>query len=447
MKHFTTLLFVIWMLGLHSICSGQIQPMGFTQKVVSPASIFHYSYRPKLKLMNDTLYVSTNTGVYRKDLKQNSSWEQYAFKGIPVTEFVKNGSNLLAISPGTKDGKDSLMFLSEDNGKTFQNYTSPHFFEFEEYNYPHRIVQNPRNPNSILLFHTHYGLSGSEDFGKSWKNLNAVGGGYQSWFAGFHPLDTTTIFYSGEMDSFTGYIFRSTDSGITWPDFFNYYKHPGGDNCIHDIAFHPTNPEILAYSGEMTIAKSTDKGETWNIKDLFNSSIYFYTILFDGENPDYLYASGLSRKSLNINDTIFVYRSTDMGDSWHIAYKEKLDMNGGGVIDMLKYKDKLIFYTQNAGLFELDVKKTQPLSINTIEKVNNLRVYPNPATNTLFFDTETRIQHIDILNPMGQTIHQYAVSDNEKRIDVTFLIPGNYFVIFHTDQQTKIIKKVCISKK
>ena len=421
--------------------------MGFTQEITTPASDrFFHEYRPKLHLLNDTLYVSSNTGVYRKDLKRDSDWELHAFGGITVIEFVKNGDNLLAISPGTKSGRDSLMLIYNDNGKTSGNCTPQHLFEFETYNYPHRIVQNRQNPNSILLFHSCYGLSKSLDFGKSRENLNYASCGYQDWFAGFHPLDTTVIFYTGETPFFAGYIYRSEDNGLTWPSYTGYpgfsYLHPGGDNCIHHIAFHPDDANVLLYSGEMTVAKSTDKGITWQVKDGYGSDMYFYKILFDEENPGYLYASGRNISLSSGNDTIFVYRSTDTGETWHLAYKESLEAGCDGVIDMLKYHDRLIFYTYTSGLFELDLSTTPALSNQTIRVEPDIRVSPNPVRDRLHFETGVVIRRVDMVDSMGRMLQKTSISGNEKTVNVSALSKGVYVAIFHTAEGKKIAKKI-----
>jgi hypothetical protein len=438
--------------GINSFCLGQIQPMGFTQEIVTPSSDrFQHAYRPKLKLLDDTLYVCTNTGIYRKSLRHDSGWELYAFDKIPIIEFVRNGNRLLAISPGTKDGRDSLMFLSEDNGRTFRNYTTPHFFEEETFNYPNRIVQNPQNPDAILLYHTFYGLSKSGDFGASWKNLNNIGG-VQNWFAAFHPLDTTNLFYTGETGYFAGFMCRSTNSGLTWHTWNNppyyihspFYIHPGGDNCIHHIAFHPTDPNVLVYSGEMTMGKSADKGETWDTVDLHDSGMYFYKVLFDEDNPTTLYASGVSRKHSDINDSIWVYRSTDAGNSWHLACRESTGMDCGGVTDMVKYENRLIFYTYKGGLFELNLN-TIPQSNHTLDRKPDVSIYPNPVQNTLHFSTEATIKHIEIINTTGQAVQKTTIPGNERTVDVSHISNGIYLAVFYPANGKRIVKKIYIA--
>ena len=54
-------------------------------------------YRPKLKILDDVLYVSHNTGIFSKKLNEaDSEWEPFALGdlGQPITDFVKNGDNL-----------------------------------------------------------------------------------------------------------------------------------------------------------------------------------------------------------------------------------------------------------------------------------------------------------------------------------------------------------------
>jgi hypothetical protein len=428
--------------SLHSFCFGQIEPMGFTQETVTPPSDrFRHVYRPKLKLSDDTLYVCTNTGIYRKSLQHNTGWELYAFDKIPVIEFVRNGNRLLAISPGTKDGRDSLMFLSEDNGRTFRNYTTPHFFEEETFNYPHRIVQSPLNPDAILLYHSCSGLSKSGDFGKNWKNLNNISG-VQSWFAAFHPLDTTHLFYTGETGYFAGFMYRSTNSGLTW----QWYIHPGGDNCIHHIAFHPTDPNVLVYSGEMAMGKSADKGETWGTADLYDTGMYFYKVLFDEDNPATLYASGVCRKHHDINDSIWVYRSTDAGNSWHLACRESTGMDCGGVLDMVKYENRLIFYTRKSGLFELNLNTIPQSNHNTADRNPDVSIYPNPMQNTLHFSTEATIKHIEIINTAGQTVQKTTIPGNERTVDLSRISNGIYLAIFHPVNGKRTVRKIYILK-
>lgn len=430
-------------ISINQFCFGQFQSMGFVQRCINPREdvTSEHVYRPRLKVLNDTLYVCTNNGIYIKNLVEDSEWELYAFENIPITEFVKNGNKLLAISTGTSDRTDSLLLLSNDNGQTFINFTSPHFLQYGS-NYLHRIVQNPENNNSILVLHSAYGVSKSDDFGLSWTNLNQNNFGAQNWYLSFYPFDTTTIYYAGETMYFAGIIVKSSNSGDTWSN----YIHPGGDNCVHSIAFHPTNPDILVYSGEGTIAKSTDKGETWDVIDvigLYNTGMYFYKILFDEENPAILYSSGRNGKYVS-QDSIWIYRSTDMGSSWELAYKEKMNEDCKGVYDMVKYKDVLILYTWNSGLFKLHLENTGVPNAR-IENQPLLTIFPNPIQDILRFETDIEINTVEIVDLTGRILQKTSISNNERKIDISRLNSGMYIAVFYANG-LNIKKKICVVK-
>ena len=428
----------MFLVGLQSLCLAQVKPMGFNQKVITPQSSY-YQYYPKLQIMNDTLFVCSNKGIYQKDLLRDGEWGLYAFKDAPVIEFVRDGDLLLANAMAASNERDSLLLLSRDRGKTFEDYTSPDLLEYGK-NHLYRLSQNPQNPKSLLVKTTQYGVYQTYNFGKTWKNLSPVSLGMSIAYANFHPLDTTTIFYSGENPIFSGRIFKSSDSGNTWTE----YEVPGGDNCVHQIDFHPSNPNILIFGGEGKIGKSVDKGETWDIKDLYDSGMYFYKVLFDAGNPNLLYASGV-RGSINGSDTIYVYRSIDMGETWHLAHKEYLGSDGGQVIDMVKYKDRLIFYTRELGVLELDLKTTSILSAHNDAIKDDLIIYPNPVSQTLRFQTDIKLKSLDIVNSTGSIIQNIVLNGNERSVDVSGLDNGVYLAVFYTGQQ-RLIKKLCIKR-
>ncbi len=413
-------------------CFGQIKSMGFSQKIEES------SFFPKLQVINDTLFVCSNTGIFQKDMVRDSEWELFAFKDIKIIEFVKNGNQLLSISQGTKDGKDSQMFFSENNGKTFQNFTFPDLFGEKEDNFPFRIIQNPQNLNSLLFSHAHSGLSKSQDFGKSWRNLNEISGSTQNSYLGFHALDTTTIYYSTFTLISGGNILRSTDDGLNWSFYSSSLEYAN----VNHITFHPLNQDVLIFSDYGAFGKSSDKGKTWKMINLYDLKLFFYRVFFDKKNPEILYASGIYRSGNN--KQVYIYYSTDTGENWRLAYTEILDTDYGNIIDMVLYKNRLIYYTTE-GLFEINMETTPWLSNPKITIVPELTISQNPIDNTLHFDTELNIKCIEIMDMAGRVVQQNIISDNERFIDVSGLVTGVYLAVFYANGQKKC-KKICINR-
>jgi photosystem II stability/assembly factor-like uncharacterized protein len=391
-------------------------------------------YYPKLHIEDDTLYVSTSLGVFKKVLMQQNDWEAYAFKGIPVIEFVKNENQLLAISTGVKNSSDSLLLRSKDRGKTIENL-KPEGLIANGTNMMCRIVQNPDNKNSVLVANTYTTLYQSPNFGDSWNRLST---GCLQWYTGFHPLDTSVIFNAGEEPSYTGTIWKSTNNGKDW----STYQHPDGDNSVHDIAYHPTNSDILFYGGEMAIGKSIDKGETWDLTDLGSTGMYFYNIIFDTNNPTILYAAGVNR-DLSKESRLFIYRSTDLGNTWGLAYEEDMGVDRCIITGMVSYKDKLILLTRSDGVYELNVDKLSSVASEKINTVPDIELYREPSSGRIQFKSKVKIHAVDIVDFTGKIAKRVTLSDQDGCINTSNLSRGIYILIFHTDKQV-ITKKIVV---
>jgi hypothetical protein len=427
----------------------------FTEKTVHPGGRF-WMYRPKLKLVEDILYVSNNKGIFSRNLnEENSRFELFALGelGQSIIDFVKNGDKILVIAYASNNHKDSLLFLSVDNGKTFENFTSPDLFQnnpytgwiCEECNAVIQIAQHPKNKDTIALL-THYGISISEDFGLTWRHVMQRYWGGQDWHLGFHPLDGNTLFYTGEQIDHSGVINKSSDGGITW-SYWNTMYDGGGDDCVHSIAYHPTNPDILVHSAEGWIRKSTDRGETWNdIEGTRETGMYFFKVLFDNDNPEILYATGGQGGSSMNGADFHLYRSTDSGESWHHVFEHNTNIKWGGtVFDMIQYKNKLFLYLPESGIAELDLgTKTGNVYIKNIGQAS-LTVFPNPARNILYFDTDLVVSSVEMINLTGQVHQKTAVLNNERQIDISQLNAGIYFAVFHT-KELSVTKKIVVVK-
>jgi photosystem II stability/assembly factor-like uncharacterized protein len=411
--------------------------MGFDMPILKPPSdCGQYHYLPKLELLEDTLYVCSNKGIYKKNLKDDTEWEIFAFENIPIIKFLKNENIILATSTGTRDGKDSLLFLSIDNGQTFINYTHSHFFEEWSCNYLTNITQNPENKNSILISQIAYGLSKSSTFGLSWDRLSEVDISAH-YCLGYHPLDTTILYSAGETDYFDAVIYKSSDNGNTWIERFRL-----PDNIIFCMAFHPTNHDILVVGTIYGIGKSTDRGQTWNW-NVVEMDFNFQTILFDEKKPEILYAAGFIRNPIGDN-IIRIYRSTDMGNNWELAYNENLHMSCFGVNEMIKYENKLIVYTRNCGLFELTI---EDVGINEVESAKKVAIFPNPTTDEFKIESGgLKLRGFEIFDVYGRKLpmSHASLSTSETVLNISHLPAGVYFGKINTEAgqvRKKVVKE------
>ena len=308
-------------------------------------------YSPKLRLIDDYLYATTAYGLYRKNIATgDASWELYAFEGEPIHDFVRKGTEILAI---TANRDDKALLRSTDGGKTYSNATPDSFMSGadEDGIVAYTLSQNPLDPNSLLMLaHTPnpemYGLLKSTDFGKSWRVLRPRIFGYQNWLAIFDPHNPANLYCAGEESIFDSAIYFSGNDGQDWTLIESV-----NNNCVHHIAFHPSDPNTLIYSGEFLVKKSTDKGRTWEM--VLNEELYFYKTVYDDTDPDIVYTSGLYRATDRPN-LFTVYRSTNGGDDWSVFFQTDLP-GEGGIIDMELRNGSLFLYTYTDGIYKLSI--------------------------------------------------------------------------------------------
>lgn len=407
----------------------QLNYIGLKEELTGSSGQLLNSLRPEIQLLGDHLYVPTFSGIYRKQLNMAATgWEPYAFAGQPIRDFVKNGDHILAI---TNKEQDSLMLASHDNGATFSDFTPPHFLEMENFNRMYRIAQNRQNPNSIIVLHLTYGLSKSTDFGESWINLNDYNGGFQDRFADFHPTDSLTINYGGETEFFSSYIQHTADGGQTWT-----LTDLSDNNCTHFIAIHPANPDFLLAGSEGRIARSLDRGATWQEPYWVEGYPYIYKILFDTNNPSVIYAAGAFNGA---NNTVTIYRSTDEGVSWHIAYEETLAQDSGGVADMVQYDNQLILLTYKEGMYALNINL-----LNTKTPFyKNFTVYPNPANAFIEYKGPETVKDIVITDMNGRALRKLTPHKNQSKIEISGIMQGTYLITFYF-QEGQLTKKIII---
>lgn len=278
----------------------------------------------KVHFEGDELWLCTTDGIYSIDLEDAFSLRLVGFKGCAVQDYVKSGNTIIASKALTGETYNTppFAYVSHDNGQTFADYNPAHLLSnhyYGEYiNCISALAQNPANSEEILMLSTGDGLYRSLDFGRSWECLDEnYLGNPTACFLEYHPRNPSTILFHGETGALQGMMRISRDGGDSW-EFKPSEFH--GDNCIHQVAFHPTNDREWVYGGEGILAKSSDAGANFPIVadwwEDHSRSAYYYNVEYDTGNPDIVYAAGIV---YDIDNQIRVAVSTDGGDSWNLA--------------------------------------------------------------------------------------------------------------------------------
>jgi photosystem II stability/assembly factor-like uncharacterized protein len=391
------------------------------------------TYWPRTQIIDNFLYVPTINGIYRKDLTalNTGNWELYAFEGMPVRDFIKNEDTIMAATAIFTD--KNVLLLSTDDGLTYTDYTHKYFMELdvEDRCTILRLAQNPQNHGIIMALHEgNTGVSLSADFGVNWSLSSNFIGGYQDRFIGFNPNDVSNVFYTGETEFEESYIKATYDNGATWTTVESVRSH-----CTHGIAFHPFDKNIMVAYGEGRISKSVNQGMTWTTGE--SVPLYVYKAVYDPDNPDVLYASGDIHGD---SDILYIYRSTDGGESWHLFYEEKIE-NSDGILDIHLHNGKLIIYTLVNGVYYLDLGTT---GINQVEHEIQLAVYPNPAELYLIITGNSVVKNVKIYDSQGKLVSAETLNKTRATVYLDKLSAGLYFLLIDTENglmRKKVLKK------
>ena len=302
---------------------------------------------PRMHIEGDKLYICTSLGLYAKDLTDdNSAWQIVGFEGIPLQDYARHGSDILALRYNKGGG---FLLLSHDGGQTYEDVT-PDLLCHEKYETLINLAQHPTDPGTLIVSSFYHGILRSTDFGQTWEQLTeVVFGNSVASFIGFHPARPSIIYNSGEDDNLAGHIYISYNGGKTWNDHCEDLGFPG-DNCVHQVAFHPANPDRWIAGGEGCVFLTDDNGQTWSCQNYWGDETrmaYWYFTAFDDEHPDTVYMVGCLGRNGQKNACIKIMCSTDGGRSWHESQVIESAREFDRVNDLQQYHDRLLIYAES----------------------------------------------------------------------------------------------------
>lgn len=82
---------------------------------------------------------------------------------------------------------------------------------------------------------------------------------------------------------------------------------------------------------------------------------------------------------------------------------------------------------------------------NELTKNNSWKIYPNPTSDILYFDTKENVQNITLYNSNSQPVENITINKTERTVDLSKLPKGIYFIRISTSSQT-IDKKVIVTR-
>jgi photosystem II stability/assembly factor-like uncharacterized protein len=207
---------------------------------------------------------------------------------------------------------------------------TPHPWEFARV---WHLEPSLNDPDTVLAGVEDAALFKSIDGGENWSELSGLRGHGSGphWQPGaggmclhtiiVSPTDPNRIFIA---ISAAG-AFRSDDAGLTWRPINRGLRSQGipdedaeVGHCVHRIALHPSNPDVLFMQKHWDVMRSNDAGESWFEVSGDLPTDFGFAIDVHAHEPETVYVVPITSDSVHFppDGKLRVYRSRSGGNEW-----------------------------------------------------------------------------------------------------------------------------------
>jgi len=270
--------------------------------------VFHLKGSP---LDPNTIYASQTSGWFGQKIQKSEdggkTWEpvgsEFLYDGPTGNHMWYDGTQhpwefkrIWHLEPSIVDpaivyagAEDAAMFRTTDGGKSWHEMAGLR-------NHPsgpkwqpgaggmglHTILQDPKNPQRLFIAISAAGTFRSDDGGESWKPIN------KGLVSNFMPEPEAEV-----------------------------------GHCVHRIAFHPSNTNVLFMQKHWDVMRSDDAGENWYEVSGNLPTDFGFPIDVHAHDPQTIYVVPIKSDSEHFppDGKLRVYRSKSGGNEWEALTK------------------------------------------------------------------------------------------------------------------------------
>ena len=254
----------------------------------------------------DRIYASQTSSWFGQVIQRSNdggvTWEpvgnKFTYEGDPGTHQWYDGSQrpwefkrIWSLTPSLSEpetvfagAEDAALFRSGDGGQTWQELADLRNAKGSLWQPGaggmclHTILQDPSNSKRIYIAISAAGAFRTNDGGKSWSPIN-----------------------------------KGLTSPYELPDPASEVGH-----CVHNIAMHPTKPDVLYMQKHWDVMRSDNAGELWHEVSDNLPSDFGFPIVVHAHEPETIYVVPIKSDSEHFppDGKLRVYRSRTGGNQW-----------------------------------------------------------------------------------------------------------------------------------
>ena len=407
-----------------------------------------------------SVYDGTGNGTYPKAFSKTTdgtNWTAGTISGPPAAALVGDIAALdantawVVTAPSTGTSGNGIWKTTNGGGAWVRQGTTAAPYSTASF------------ANVIHFWDANEGFTAGDPVGSAFQIFRTTNGG-TTWTAVANaptPLGgieyglTGVKYVNGNnvwMGTTRGRILRSTDRGATWSafqspalDFGGGASGGGVDGSSAKMAFKDANNGILIAvdnSVEAVMYTTTDGGATWEPIEP-TGTWFFGDIAHVPGTPNTYVSTGIDSDAAQGTGSAY---TTDGGLTWKII--DNIAGASGGQRGAVKFLNSTTGWcgffsdgpTGSAGIFKFVGDLS--LAVKEASANNNLKVFPNPASDVVNLTANKEIKSVNIFDLSGKKVK--SVTDT-KQINVSNLAKGNYIIQAYygngSVENTKLIKK------
>ena len=282
----------------------------------------------------ERIYASQTSSWFGQIIQRSDdggrTWRQPASEGEPAT------------TPDGMPKGESNKFVYDTSDETGKPLTTHQWYDGTQHPWEFARVWHLEpslgDPDTVYAGVEDAALFRTTNGGKSWHELAGLRGHESgpNWSpgAGGMCLHTIVLDPANEKRIYCAIsaagTFRTDDGGLTWKPInqglhSEYIPDPKAEvgHCVHRIAVHPSNPNVLFMQKHWDVMRSDDGGDSWREVSGNLPSDFGFPIAVHAHEPETIYVVPILSDSLHYppDGKLRVYRSRTGGEDWEALTK------------------------------------------------------------------------------------------------------------------------------